>query len=459
MKDKLKEYVEKEFEHVKQTKEILELKEEVYGNLCDQYEEFIQVGYDKEEAYLETIKSVGSFHKPDSSLAYFTRRTTIVLSIFSIFYALLIPTVFFLIGIYGIIIQLLSVLIYVIFYSVGLFRKLEKLDTKNYYLLKNNLKIHLFYFVTMFIFPISLLFNLGSHYIFYLSFVLIFILLVSYLLIFFIDTLWITEGDYKVLDYIKKHLEIIYMGVVIGIISSYDFFSSLSNYNVNPLYLVLGIGLFLLSLSSLIMKSMTHITKTNLIIRIIAYIYFLGLSILSIYDILYGLNVIILLLPFSILYGISLYLKRQSKAQKITSILNQIGFIGIQFPLILYFVGGLSPFAYLLYFTHTTVYFGPYFYKLFPFVIVVGVLICLLVWIQFKKSPIEQKIIETIKTIFYIFLIDIIHHKLITLFMGNKDTIRSQSAVIPYDIKITLNAYFVMIFITYLIFNKIKVKY
>lgn len=59
MINKIRAYIDHEFEQVPQTKKILELKEELLGNLIEKYNDYLKNGKSEEEAYTAVISGIG----------------------------------------------------------------------------------------------------------------------------------------------------------------------------------------------------------------------------------------------------------------------------------------------------------------------------------------------------------------------------------------------------------------
>lgn len=60
MKERLRSYLDMLFSDVPRSNQSTELKEEVYSNLCDKYDNLINKGMTEEEAYHSTISSIGN---------------------------------------------------------------------------------------------------------------------------------------------------------------------------------------------------------------------------------------------------------------------------------------------------------------------------------------------------------------------------------------------------------------
>ncbi|NMB98416.1 MAG: hypothetical protein GYA02_17705 [Clostridiaceae bacterium] len=59
MINKIRAYIDNEFEGVPQTKKVLELKEELLGNLIEKYNDNLKIGKSEEEAYTAVISGIG----------------------------------------------------------------------------------------------------------------------------------------------------------------------------------------------------------------------------------------------------------------------------------------------------------------------------------------------------------------------------------------------------------------
>ncbi len=59
MINKIRSYIEHAFEGVPQTKKVLELKEELLGNLIEKYNDFLKNGKSEEEAYTSAVSGIG----------------------------------------------------------------------------------------------------------------------------------------------------------------------------------------------------------------------------------------------------------------------------------------------------------------------------------------------------------------------------------------------------------------
>lgn len=60
MKERLRAYLDKLFTDVPRSSQASELREEIYANLCDKYDNMIAKGMNEEEAYYSTISSIGN---------------------------------------------------------------------------------------------------------------------------------------------------------------------------------------------------------------------------------------------------------------------------------------------------------------------------------------------------------------------------------------------------------------
>lgn len=106
MKKKIKDYVNYEFRNVSKTKEVEDTIEEVTSNLFDMYDDLISKGYSEEEAYIKTVKNLGSFQNEFISLKKEEKYVIkpkwfdllLVLSVITAVFALIIPFLDLIIG-------------------------------------------------------------------------------------------------------------------------------------------------------------------------------------------------------------------------------------------------------------------------------------------------------------------------------------------------------------------------
>lgn len=76
MKERLREYLDKLFTDVPLGTQSNELREEIYANLCDKYDNLLQKGMTEEEAYYSTIASIGNIDELLGELQPDTRNNT-----------------------------------------------------------------------------------------------------------------------------------------------------------------------------------------------------------------------------------------------------------------------------------------------------------------------------------------------------------------------------------------------
>lgn len=91
MKNKIRDYIEGIFENAPKTKRAMDLKEEIYTNICDKFDDLIAQGKSEETAYEIVIASIGDIEEIlktlepegnyDSKIESYRKRSALIITI------------------------------------------------------------------------------------------------------------------------------------------------------------------------------------------------------------------------------------------------------------------------------------------------------------------------------------------------------------------------------------------